>query len=110
VSGSGMPKTDNQQPTWYRLIDPATDRVVGHVTREGDVRSDDPAIEARIRAAYQRELVIENDVIAEELGVCFAGLEMVVPGDTTYFDLVFRNIGLLTGLIPERIPNPPDGA
>jgi hypothetical protein len=105
-----MPKPDTHQPEWYDLIDPVTDRVVAHVTREGDVRSDDPAVELRVRAAFQRALMMKDGAVVEELGVCFSGIDMIVPGDTTHSDLVFRNIGLLTGLVPQQVRPSPDGA
>ncbi len=105
-----MPRPESHQPEWYELIDPVTDRVVGHVTREGEVRSDDPAVELRVHAAFQRTLVMKDGVVAEELGVCFAGIETIVPGDPAHLDLVFRNIGLLTGLVPQQVRTSPDGA
>jgi hypothetical protein len=38
--------------------------------------------------------------VAEELGVCFADIATLHPDDAAHHDLVFRNLGLLTGLIP----------
>lgn len=86
--------------TWYDLVDPETDQVVGQLTRHGKVRSDDPDIEQRVRDAFNRELLIRDGTIAEDLGVCFAHISAVGPQDAAHHDLVFRNLGLLTGLIP----------
>jgi hypothetical protein len=98
VSGSDPnPATD---PIWYDLVDPATDRVVGQVTRDGRARSDDPEIVDRLRAAFARDLLTRDDEVAEELGVCFADIATLHPDDAAHHDLVFRNLGLLTGLIP----------
>jgi hypothetical protein len=81
-------------------VDPTTDQVVGAVTRNGLVRSDDPEIVQRVTAAFDRELLTRDGAIADELGVCFADIDTVTPDTAAHHDLVFRNLGLLTGLIP----------
>lgn len=83
--------------------------MVGAVTQEGDVRSDDPDVENRVRGAYARSLMTEDGALAEELGVCFAGIETVSPADNGHRDLVFRSLGALTGLVP-RLPADRDKA
>ena len=107
MSGSEQPASRQSETTWYDLVDPATDRVVGQVRRDGAVRSDDPDVERRVRSVFNRELLMRDDVLAEELGVCFADIATVLPGDTSHHDLVFRNLGALTGLIPAE-PAVPD--
>ncbi len=99
---SGTEKNPASEAAWYDLVDPATDRVVGQVTRDGMIRSDDPEIARRVRDAYARDLMTRGDEIAEELGVCFADIATIHPGDEAHHDLVFRNLGLLTGLIPAK--------
>jgi hypothetical protein len=100
VSGSERNTGRASHNTWYDLVDPVTEQVVGQVTRQGEVRSDDPDVERRVRAAFSRELLTRNDEVAEELGVCFADIATVGPDDAAHHDLVFRNLGALTGLIP----------
>lgn len=87
---------------WYDLVDPATDRVVGQVTRDGRVRSDADDVMRSVQAAFNRALMTRDGEIAEELGVCFADIATVEPDDPAHLDLVFRNLGLLTGLIPSK--------
>ena len=97
---SGIEPTSASDPDWYDLVDPATDRVVGQVTRDGRVRSDDAEVTRRVQAAFDRDLITRDGEIAEELGVCFADIATVGPDDTAHHDLVLRNLGLLTGLVP----------
>jgi hypothetical protein len=108
VSGSERVPARRGNTTWYDLVDPATDQVVGQVTRDGDVRASDPEVEQRVRAAFDRELLTRNDELAEELGVCFADIVPVLPNDDAHHDLVFRNLGALTGLIPTERREPAD--
>lgn len=100
MSGSDPPGSRRNEPTWYDLIDPATDRVVGQVTRDGRVRSSDPGIVHRVSRAFDRQLLVRDGKLLEELGICFADIEPVGPADTSHHDLVFHNLGVLTGLIP----------
>lgn len=98
MTGDGtMPETDQ---TWYPLIDLATDRVVGAIRRSGEVRSDDPEVVDRVRAAFRRELLTRDGEVIEELGVCYADVVTVAVGAPAHRDLVFRNLALLTGYLP----------
>lgn len=99
---SGIEPTRASEPDWYDLVDPATDRVVGQVTRDGRVRSDDAEVARRVRAAFDRDLMTRDGEVAEELGVCFADIATVGSDDTAHQDLVFRNLGLITGLVPAK--------
>jgi hypothetical protein len=99
---SGLEPNPASEATWYDLIDPATDRVVGQVTRDGQVRSDDAEIAQRVRDAFGRDLLTRGDEVAEELGVCFADIATIHADDAAHHDLVFRNLGLLTGLVPAK--------
>lgn len=100
MCGSETPGSRRDEPVWYDLIDPATEAIVGQVTRGGEVRSDDPEVVARVRRVFDRELLTRDSELAEELGVCFADIETVSPDDAGHHDLVFRSLGVLTGLIP----------
>lgn len=99
---SGTEPNPASEPTWYDLVDPATDRVVGQVTRDGQIRSDDPEVVQRVHDAFGRDLMTRGDEVAEELGVCFADIATVHADDAAHHDLVFRNLGLLTGLVPAK--------
>lgn len=102
---SGTDPNPASEAGWYDLVDPATDRVVGQVTRDGRIRSDDDDIARRVRDAFARDLMTRGDEVAEELGVCFADIATLHANDDAHHDLVFRNLGLLTGLIPAK-PRP----
>lgn len=99
MCGNVTPATDQPGP-WFDLVDLSTDRVVGQINRRGEVRHADPEIALRIATAFERELTVRDDAIADDLGVCFADIDTVSPQDDAHDDLVFRNLGLLTGLIP----------
>lgn len=99
---SGTDRNPASETDWFDLVDPATDRVVGQVTRRGQIRSDDAEIARRVRDAFARDLMTRDDEIAEELGVCFADIATIHADDDAHHDLVFRNLGLLTGLIPAK--------
>lgn len=99
---SGTDRNPASEPDWLDLVDPATDRIVGQVTRDGRIRSDDPEITRRVRDAFERDLMTRGDEIAEELGVCFADIATIHADDAAHHELVFRNLGLLTGLIPAK--------
>lgn len=105
--GDATPPCDRPDE-WFDLIDPATDRTVGQVTRRGAVRHSDPEVTRRIRAAFGSEIMCRGGEIAEELGVCFADVGTVTPGGAAHAGLVFRNLALLTGLMP-RQPVDPEG-
>jgi len=107
VSGNANP-TSEEPGQWFDLVDLATEQVVGQMTHHGEVRHATPDIVMRITTAYDREIMVRDDEIAEELGVCFAGVETITPRDDAHDDLVFRNLGLLSGLIP-RLPAEPGG-
>lgn len=107
---SGSVNSPSEKPgQWYDLVDLSTDMIVGQMTRHGEVRNASPDIVMRITTAYDREVMLQDDEIAEELGVCFAGVETITPRDDTHDDLVFRNLGLLAGIIP-RLPQEPGKA
>lgn len=99
---SGTDRNPASEPDWLDLVDPATDRIVGQVTRDGRIRSDDPEITRSVRDAFERDLMTRGDEIAEELGVCFADIATIHADDAAHHELVFRNLGLLTGLIPAK--------
>lgn len=99
MSGNVNPAGADQEQ-WFDVVDLATDQVVGQMTRRGEVRNASADIVMRVTTAYDREVMMQDDEVAEELGVCFAGVETVTPRDDAHVDLVFRNLGLLAGLIP----------
>ena len=57
---SGTDPKAASEPGWLDLVDPATDRVVGQVTRDGRVRSDDVEIVRRVQAAFDRDLMMRG--------------------------------------------------
>jgi hypothetical protein len=87
--------------TVYELVDVATGDVVGALTSAGDVRADDPAVAARVRATFARDLLVRDGEVVEELGVCFADVETVRPGDPDHMHLVLTNLGALAGVVPK---------
>jgi hypothetical protein len=97
---TGSERRINPDGIWYPLIDLATDRVVGAIRRDGEVRSDDPEVVARVEGAYRRELLTRNGEVIEELGVCYADVVTLSHGAPDHDDLVFRNLALLAGYLP----------
>lgn len=106
MSGNAKPANEHFQE-WFDLVDLSTDRVVGQITRSGRVKNTDPETTRRIMSAFDREVMVRDGTVADELGICFAGVETVTPDDSSHDELVFRNLGLLTGLVPQ-LPNEPE--
>ena len=86
----------------YQLVDLATGKVVGELTARGDVRANDPAVAERVRSAFGRELLVRDGEVVEELGVCFADIETVRPGDPEHVRLVLVNLAMLAGVVPRE--------
>lgn len=105
MSGNVTPAGDPSDE-WFDLVDLASGRIVGQVTRNGQVRHAEPGITRRINAAFDRELMLRDEAIAEELGVCFSDVETVASDDGRHNDLIFRNLGLLSGLVPQQSNEP----
>jgi hypothetical protein len=78
----------------------ATGTVVGRLSPDGRVTSDDAGVIDRIEAAFQRELIVQDGTIVDELGLCYADVETLCPGDPRQIQLVLRNLAALTGLLP----------
>lgn len=91
---------------WFDLADLATGRIIGQVTWDGHVRHADTDTIRRINAAFDQEIMLRDEAIADELGVCFADVETVASDDGRHNDLVFRNLGLLTGFVPQQSNEP----
>lgn len=102
-SGKNTNKTD-----WYLLKDEMTDTTVGYIDAEGNTRDTDGATDTKVRDAFNRDLLVENGEVVEELGMCFGGVCSVGPSDPGHDALVIRNLGALTGLRPEA-PADDDG-
>ena len=87
----------------YRLRDVETDRIVGRLRADGEVESDDASVRERIRHAWQREVMVDDNGLVTELeGVCFAEVRTVKPGDVDHDAVVLRYLAALSGLMPER--------
>jgi hypothetical protein len=77
-----------------------TGETAGYIDREGNTRATDPEVEERVRNAFDRELLVRDGDVVEELGICFDGVCSIGPGDPAHDALVLRNLGALTGLRP----------
>lgn len=86
----------------FELLSCQTGEIVGRLLADGSVVSDDPAVRQRVEAAFQRELLVRDGELIEELGVCFDGVETLRPGDPGHWRLVLRNLGILADVIPQR--------
>lgn len=103
MSGPGRKNAEaGAAPRWYELVDITSDRVVGEISERGEVASDDPGVVARVQAALSRELMMRDGEVAEDLGVCFADVTFLRPGDLDYLPTVLRNLALLTGYLPRE--------
>ena len=93
---------------WLVLRDELTDEQVGYVNAHGETRDTDPATTERVQRAFGRELLVQNDEVVEELGMCFADVCSIGPADPAHDALVLKNLGALAGLRPERQEHPAD--
>ncbi|HET8524433.1 MAG TPA: hypothetical protein VFL82_14450, partial [Thermomicrobiales bacterium] len=87
--------------TQYDLIDLETGVIAGQITDDGEVTSDRPDIIQRVTAAYQRELLVRDGDVLDELGVCFEGVETIAPGHPDHRRLVLTHLGQLAGVLPQ---------
>lgn len=82
----------------YDLVDVEGGEVVGAVTADGVVVAGDPLVGERVRAAFARELLVREGALVEELGVCFAGVETLRPGEPGHARAVLTHLGVLAGV------------
>lgn len=98
MSGHEQQANDHE---WYVLKDEMTDEPAGLIDADGKTRETAPEVEARVRQAFNRELLVRDGEVVEELGICFDGVCSIGPGDPEHDALVLRNLGALTGLRPD---------
>jgi len=84
----------------YDLIDLETGLIVGQIKATGEVESASAKIDERVTRAFRQELMIKDGELIEELGVCFADVEVLRPGDPGHAQAVVRNLARLAGLLP----------
>lgn len=92
----------NPNHEWYVLKDEMTDEPAGLIDAHGNTREASPEIEARVREAFDRDLLVRDGEVLEDLGMCFDGICAVTPDDPEHDALVLKNLGALTGLRPEH--------
>lgn len=92
----------NNDHEWYVLKDEETEESAGFVDAHGNLREASPETEARVRGAFDRDLLVKDGEVLEELGMCFDGVCAITPNDPEHDALVLRNLGALAGLRPER--------
>ncbi|MEA2529968.1 MAG: hypothetical protein QOG89_1612 [Thermomicrobiales bacterium] len=85
----------------YDLIDLETGMVVGRVTGAGDVISGDAQVTERVTHAFAREVMVRDGELVEELGICFANVETLYPGQPGHEAAVLRYLGKLSGYLPQ---------
>lgn len=90
----------DETPQFVDLVDPASGETVGRLRANGNVISDDQHVIAAVERAFQRELLVRDGELVEELGICFADVETVQPGDPQHATLIRRNLFALTGYLP----------
>jgi hypothetical protein len=95
--------TEHAHPT-YDLVDLATGGRVGQLSDNGSLCVTDARVRARLLKAFHRELLVRDGEIVEELGVCFADVETLRPGDPGHREIVLRHLARLAGILPvERV-------
>lgn len=104
MSGNEQQQTDNHE--WYVLKDELTDKPAGLIDADGNTRETDSETEARVRQAFNRELLVRDGEVLEDLGMCFDGVCSIGPSDPEHDALVLRNLGALAGLRPEKAQKP----
>jgi len=92
----------NNEREWYVLKDEATEETAGLVDAHGNTRDASPETRTRVRQAFDRDLLVREGEVLEDLGMCFDGVCAVTPGDPEHDALVLKNLGALTGLRPEH--------
>jgi hypothetical protein len=90
------------------LKDELTDEPAGLIDADGNTRETGPETEARVRQAFDHELLVRDGEVLEELGICFDGVCSIGPADPRHDALVLRNLGALTGLRPETRSETPE--
>lgn len=78
-----------------------TDQPVGYIDEHGNTKDATPEAEERVRKAFDRDLLVKDGEMLDELGMCFDGVCAVRPADPEHDALVLRNLGALSGLRPE---------
>jgi len=89
-----------REPEAYNLVDWRTGQVVGVLGADGVVRAADPGIARQVEAAFARELLVRDGQVIEDLGVCFADVETLRPGDPGHRRAVLRHLAALTDVMP----------
>ena len=86
----------------YELVDWRTGAVVGRLRPDGTVLDASPAIARQVAAAFEREVLVRDGRVVEELGLCFADVETLRPGDPGHWQAVLTHLGALTDVIAQR--------
>jgi len=94
--------SDAEKASVYDLIDLATGLVVGQMREDGSCVSGGQQVRDRLGRAFARELMVRDGEIDEELGICFAQVETLYPGDPGHAPVVIQNLARLAGYLPQR--------
>lgn len=105
MSGDDLKPTKNEE--WYMLKDEMSDTSVGYINASGDTRGTDSGTTHRVTEAFNKDLLVKDGDVVDELGMCFDGVCSIGPADPGHDQMVLRNLGALTGLRPEA---PGDGS
>lgn len=90
--------------TWYRLKDEMTEQDKGYINDTGETRETDDETAGKVRDAFSRDLIVQENEVVEELGgVCYDGVCTIGPNDPQHNRMVLQNLGALTGLRPEPV-------
>jgi hypothetical protein len=85
----------------YDLIDLETGLVVGRISPTGTLSSASADVAERLARAFRQELMVKDGEVVEELGVCFADVTLLRPGEPEHATTVMRNLGKLAGVFPQ---------
>lgn len=98
---SGHEQKQPNKHEWYVLKNEMTDEPAGLIDADGNTWETSPDTEARVRRAFQCELLVQDGKVVDELGICFDGVCSIGPADPQHDALVLKNLGALTGFRPE---------
>jgi hypothetical protein len=94
--------SDAEKASVYDLIDLETSLIVGQMREDGSLVSGDPVVRERVGRAFARELMVRDGELVEDLGVCFADVETLFPGDPDHALVIIQNLARLAGYLPRR--------
>jgi hypothetical protein len=94
--------SEAEKASVYDLIDLETGLIVGQMREDGSLVSGDLVVRERVGRAFAQELMVRDGELVEDLGVCFADVETLFPGDPGHARGIIQNLARLAGYLPRQ--------